>query len=179
MKGRIKDLMIGCNSKQILMVELDGDFRQIKDEIGEKDVEITVKPWRKKRSLDANALCWVLIGKLASALRLSTEEVYRDAIRQIGGACEIVCVQEAALPTLKRVWSARGLGWMAEEFPSKIPGCVNVRLFYGSSVYDTRQMSELIDAVIRACEDQGIPTITETEKTALVEAWGKGAKHDQ
>ena len=40
---------------------------------------------RKKRSLDANAYCWVLIGQLAARLRITPLEVYREAIRAIGG----------------------------------------------------------------------------------------------
>lgn len=46
---------------------------------------------------------------------------------------------------------------------SKIPGCINLRLFYGSSHYDTAQMSRLIDVVIKECEEQGIQTETKDE----------------
>ena len=44
-----------------------------------------LKEYRKKRSLDANAYCWVLIGQLAAKLRITPLEVYREAIRAIGG----------------------------------------------------------------------------------------------
>ena len=172
MKGRIKELLTGCNRKQILMLELDGDFRTDYDALNGADVEITVKRWREKRSLDANAYCWVLIGKLAEALRLPKGDIYKDAIRRIGGVSEIICIKTEALPKLRAIWEGKGSGWQVEEIPSKLPGCTNAVLYYGSSVYDTHQMSLLIDNLVQQCEDQGIPTITPNELERLKSQWG-------
>ena len=44
-----------------------------------------LKEFRKKRSLDANAYCWTLIGKLSAKLHITPTEVYIEAIRAIGG----------------------------------------------------------------------------------------------
>ena len=46
---------------------------------------LTIKVFRKKRSLDANAYAWVLIGKLADAMRLPPTIVYKNAIQNIAG----------------------------------------------------------------------------------------------
>ena len=64
--------------------------------------KLTVKlgKFKQKRSLDANAYCWVLIGKIAAKTNLPKEEVYRNAIKGIGGNYEIVCVQDKALESL-------------------------------------------------------------------------------
>lgn len=71
MKCRIVDFTADMISrKQRLTLALDGDFRGQYDNLKDKDLEITVKPWREKRSLDANAYCWVLINKLAEVLNL-------------------------------------------------------------------------------------------------------------
>ena len=48
---------------------------------------------KPRRSLDANAYAWALIDKLAAATNLSKVEVYREAIRDIGGVSEVVCVR--------------------------------------------------------------------------------------
>ena len=49
-----------------------------------KEYVVEVKQYRKKRSLDANAYCWVLIDKLAEKLNVSKTEVYRREIKEIG-----------------------------------------------------------------------------------------------
>ena len=60
---------------------------------------------------------------------------------------------------------------MTDVNPSKIEGCKNVTLYYGSSTYDTRQMSRLIDLVVQDCKEQGIETMTPFELDALKERW--------
>lgn len=141
--------------------------QQLVDEV-DKPYSLTVKPYRKKRSLDANAYCFVLIDKIAHAMRLTKEEVYREAIRNIGGNSEVVCVQDEAVDRLCQSWSRNGLGWLTETFPSKLEGCTNVRLYFGSSTYDTKQMSVLIDHVIQEAKSLGIETMTPAEIDEMI-----------
>lgn len=143
------------------------------DMIEGKTYEATVKEYRKKRSLDANAYCWTLIDKLADVMCLPKEEVYRRAIRQIGGVSDTVCVQNKAVETLCDRWHRNGLGWQTETFPSKIPGCTNVILYYGSSSYDRAQMQRLVQNIIDDCEAVGIPTKTPNEIANLISLWGE------
>lgn len=126
---------------------------------------------RKKRSLDANAYAWALIHKIAEAVRITPDEVYRRELKEIGGASEIVCVEERAVDRLRALWESKGLGWQTEAFPSKLAGCVNVRLCYGSSAFDTRQMSEFIDRLVMECKSLDIETLTERELSLLKEGW--------
>ena len=154
------------------MLELDEDFRKEYDELHDGDVDVTIKKFRRRRSLDANAYCWVLIDKLASVLGVPKETVYRDAIKQIGGVSEMVCVREIAFDTLKKAWESKGLGWMCDNVPSKLDGCVNAILYYGSSTYDTKQMSDLIDAIIQDCQAVGIETDTPEEIERIKSLWG-------
>lgn len=171
MKARIIDFAVGFNRKQRLTLELDGDFRGEYDQLKESDIAVTIKKYREKRSIDANAYCWVLIDKLSQATGLTKSEVYRQAIRDIGGVSETVCVQDRAVSNLCEGWEHNGLGWQADTFPSKIAGCSNVTLYYGSSTYDTAQMSRLIDHVVQDCKGVGIETMTPLELSRLLEAW--------
>ena len=171
MKAQIVDFSMTFAGKQRLTFELDGDFREQYDQLHETDVELTVKRFRQKRSLDANALAWVLIDKIAQRMRMSKVDVYRDHIRHIGGVSETVCVQDRAVDKLTDAWSKNGIGWQTEIFKSKIPGCTNVTLYYGSSTYDTAQMSALIDALVKTCEALGIETMPEEELKSLMEAY--------
>lgn len=171
MKARIADFSMTFTGKQRLTFELDGDFREQYDQLKDGDVELTVKRFRQKRSLDANALAWVTIDKIAQRMRLPKVEVYRDHIRHIGGVSETVCVQDRAVDKLTEAWSKNGIGWQAETFPSKIPGCTNVTLYYGSSTYDTAQMSALIDSLMQTCKTLGIETMPEEQLQSLMEAY--------
>lgn len=128
---------------------------------------------RKKRSLDANAYCWVLIDKIAAAVGTSKLEVYRSAIRDIGGNCDMVCIKQSAAETLCKAWQHNGLGWCTETIQSKLKGCVNVLLYYGSSVYDTNQMILLIDHLIQDAQALGIETLPPHDLERLKEDWSK------
>ena len=57
--------------------------------------------------------------------------------------------------------------------PSKLPGCTNVVLYYGSSTYDTAQMSRLIDMAVQACVEQGIETLPPEKLAGMMEEWGR------
>lgn len=137
-----------------------------------KTYKLTVKEHRERRSLDANAYCWVLLDKLAEKLSLPKTDVYRRFIREIGGNSETVCVVEKAADKLCDGWHHNGIGWQTERMTSKIDGCVNVILYYGSSTYDTKQMSRLIDMVVEECKEHGIETLTPMELDRLKDRWG-------
>ena len=171
MKAKIADFSMTFAGKQRLTFELDGDFRPQFDELKDHAVELTVKRFRQKRSLDANALAWVTIDKIAQRMRMAKVDVYRDHIRHIGGVSETVCVQDRAVDKLTEAWRKNGIGWQTETFPSKIPGCTNVTLYYGSSTYDTAQMSALIDSLMQTCKTLGIETMPEEELKSLMEAY--------
>lgn len=133
--------------------------------------DYTLAKERKKRSLDANGYAWVLIDKIAAVMRLSKEEVYRNTIRDIGGNSEIVCIPDKGVETLRRCWESNGLGWQMDTMPSKLPGCVNAVLYYGSSAYSSSQMSIMIDRLKQDAEALGIETIPPEKLRALLEAW--------
>ena len=126
---------------------------------------------KKKRSLDANAYAWVLIDKLAEFIRIPKEEIYRNAIRNIGGVSDVVCVRDDAVQKLRENWGKGHVGWQTEIFESKIPGCTNVTLYYGSSAYDVAQMTRLIDNLIQDCQALNIETRSAEEIRAMLEAW--------
>lgn len=176
MKGRLKDLYFGRDGESILSVAVREDVRELFDELKDFDVNVEVKKYRGRRSLDANAYAWVLIHKLAADLRLPPNEVYREHVRQIGGASDVVCVKETAFGGLKAVWESRGIGWQCERMDSKLDGCVNAVLWSGSSVFDTEQMSQLIDNIVQDCKALGIPTETPDEIENIKSRWANAPK---
>ena len=162
--------------KPTLTLEINerNDFENLVDEMRDKDkLSIEIKPFKARRSLDANAYAWVLIDKLAEKVNESKEAVYREYIKHIGGNSEIVCVKNNAVERLCEGWSRNGLGWQTETFPSKIEGCTNVILYYGSSVYDSAQISRLLDLIIYDCKEFGIPTETPNQIAEMKSRWGE------
>lgn len=178
---KVSGRIVGANidfktNKPMLMLEVNerNDFELIVDDLKDKDkLSIEIKPYRQRRSLDANAYSWVLIDKLAEKLNESKEAIYREYIKHIGGNSEIVCVKNNAVERLCSGWQRNGLGWQTDTFESKIEGCTNVILYYGSSVYDTAQMSRLLDLIIQDCKEQGIPTETPNQIAEMKARWGE------
>ncbi len=179
MKGRLYDLSIDVNTKkQKLVFEIDGDFRSQWNEYSGKDLEITVKQWKNKRSNNANAYMWELLGELAVIMKLPAEEIYRNAIKAVGIYKDFPPLPQREANTLKTAWRNLGIGWQAEQLDYDTDGQnVIVRCYYGSSVYNTKQMSRLLDFVLQDCWALGIPTRTPDEIAALKAAW-KGANID-
>ena len=171
MKARLGDLSVGIDGRQRLTIITDDDCRLIWDEFHDGDIRVDIKKWREKRSLSANAYCWVCIDKLAEKLNVGKTDIYRAAIREIGGVSTTVCVKDVAVDALVSAWQERGIGWIAEKHDSKLAGCTNLTLYYGSSVYDTKQMSQLIDRLIDECKEFGIETMPPAELAALKESW--------
>ena len=134
-----------------MVIELDDDFRQDFAALKDHDVRVEIKKWRKKRSLDANAYAWVLIDKIAQATGVPKTEVYRQAIREIGGVSDIVAVPDNAVDKFREGWSKQGIGWQTEILDSK-PGYKRIVVYYGSSTYDTKQMSALIDSLVQEAQ---------------------------
>ena len=138
----------------------------------DKLYDLEIKEHRKKRSLDANAYAWVLINKIADALRITPKEIYRQAIQNIGGNYEILPIKAEAAEHFKHVWEAQGLGWPCVDMgKSKLDGYRNLRAYYGSSTYDTRQMSQLIDNLVQDCRALDIEVKSEEEIASIMGAW--------
>lgn len=177
MKGEIRAFLYsGIKRKTLVEIELEGNECELLEKLQGKCIEAKFKIFRQKRSLNANAYAWTLINKLAEAMQQSDVEVYRKHIKEVG-VYRDVDIAEAAEKTLKTVWEAYGIGWLAErvDFAEK-SGFVTLRLFYGSSVYNTKQMSRFIDSIVQDCRAVGVETMTPQELENLTSLWAAERK---
>lgn len=138
-----------------------------------KTLTVEVKVKRKKRSHNANSYCWALCTELAKVLKTSKEDVYKQAIRSIG-AFTPVPVKETAVERYKAIWTAHGLGWVVEDMGKckNLHGYVTLACYHGSSVYDTKEMTALIDYLLEEAREQGIDVISEADEALLLDDWG-------
>ena len=134
------------------------------------EYEVTIKRKREHRSKDANAYMWILADKVADVIGSTKEEVYRSAIRRKGVFTD-VAVRTDAVRAIVKNWSDKGIGWFAESFDSSLKGCRRVRLYYGSSVYNTKEMSRLIDDIVEEAKGLNIETLTPDELARMKSTW--------
>lgn len=173
--GSISDVSVGFTDGRptlTLYINEKSSLKQCYDELHNAEkLSIEIKKYRKKRSLDANAYLWVLCGKLAEKIGCPKESVYRQHIIN-AGIYKVAEISENAADTLIKGWQMNGIGWIAERVDySLTDGFVLVNLYYGSSVYNTKQMSRLLDSIIEDCKEQGIQTATPNEIANMKSLW--------
>ena len=140
----------------------------------DKQYDIEIKKHRNKRSLDANAYCWVLCDMIAKELSkdgtiVTKDIVYKDAILQIGTFVpEIWEIKN--FERQKEMWEEKGLGFLVEEVAKK-NNCVKVHKYYGSSTYNTKEMSLLIEILIELAKSLNLETRPKEEVNSLLEVW--------
>lgn len=142
-------------------------------EMKPKKYSVEIKEHKERRSLDANAYFWVLLDKLAEKVNIPKTEIYRNYIREIGGVSETVCVKNEAVEKLCEGWGRNGIGWQTDTMPSKIEGCTNVILYYGSSTYSSEQMQRLTKLCVDDCKNVGIEVMTPNEIAKMLSLWGE------
>lgn len=127
--------------------------------LADKPLTVTVKEYRQKRSLSQNAYLWVLLDQLGQKVGLSKEDTYKAFVRDCG-VFEILPIRNEAVERFISNWSKNGIGWFTEDLgESKLQGYTRLIAYYGSSTYNTKEMTRLIDAVIEECKEQGIQTM--------------------
>lgn len=125
----------------------------------DKPLTITVKEFRKKRSLSQNSYLWVLLDEIAQKLDQSKEFIYKAFVRDYG-VFEVLPIKNEAVEDFKAKWGKQGLAWFTEELgESKLNGYTKVMAYYGSSTYNSKEMTRLIDAVVYECQQLGINTM--------------------
>lgn len=121
-----------------------------------------VKEYHEKRSLSANAYAWALINKIADALRKSKEDVYFQMLKDYGQSEFVSVRSDINVKGYFKHYEEYGTGHVGgKEF-------THYKVYKGSSEYDSREMSVLIDGIIQEAQQLGIETITPAEKERLL-----------
>lgn len=171
---RLKDYVVS------LSVRSTGDTLQnLFDELKDKEVDLTLKAHREKRSLDANAYYWTMLTKLADKLHISNQHCH-NALLASYGEVEMIDGQVVEIQIKE---SEKALHEVREASEHHLKPTSNIvfrdgelyrtyQMMKGSSQYDSKQMSRLINGLLDECREQGIPTITDEEAERMVQAYG-------
>lgn len=134
-------------------------------------IEVDITPKKRKRSLNANAYAWILCDRIASEVGITKEEVYRSHIREVG-VFEDIRITANAVPDFCKKWESIGVGWVTEVmYVNEHSDFAEVRAYYGSSTYDSKQMARLIDNIIHEAKQLGVETLTHDELERMKQAW--------
>lgn len=172
---KISGKIVGANidfktGKPTLTLEINerNDFEALVDEMRDKDkLSIEVKQYREKRSLNANAYAWKLIGEIADITRSSKEEVYLLMLKRYG--------QSEIISVLAHIPIDQYIKYCEEAGESSLNGKLfkHYKVYKGSSEFDTREMSILIDGIVSEAKDLGIQTETPNQIAEMKARWGE------
>lgn len=179
-KGILKDIARNWETgKFLLTFELVNDISAQIEGLKGIELSIITKPYRKKRSLDANAYYWQLISKLAETCGISKNRAHNLMIRRYGKMEEVdghliyVVVPDDDEGERKALESETyhikpttevKVGGDGTPFRTYI-------MLRGSSTYNTDEMSKLIDGLISECQEMGVETFPPQEIERMMQIY--------
>jgi len=126
-----------------------------------------LKPYKKKRSNNANSYLWVLINEIGNVLRKSKEEVYLQMLKDYGQSTIVSVLSDIDINGYFKYYEELAKATIKDkEF-------THYKIFKGSSEYNTEQMNILLTGVIEEAKQLNIETLTPEELQRLKE-WGSG-----
>lgn len=156
-------------SNNVLVIETESNI-----DIPDGDLDIEIKRYKEKRSLDANAYMWALLRKQALArnnrqMTVTNWDCYLESLKRYGQFTYIV-LKPKAVENFKKNWrECEELGEIT------INGEVGIQLkcYFGSSSYTTEEFSALLNGIIEDCKELGIDTATPDEVAHMIELFDK------
>lgn len=131
----------------------------------DRDKVFEIKEHKEKRSLNANAYAWTLITKIADALRTSKEECYLEMLKRYGQSEIVSVLSQIDVSGYFKYYEPLATATLqGKEF-------THYKIYKGSSEYDTREMSILIDGIVSEAKELGIDTIPPNEIERLKNMW--------
>lgn len=105
-----------------------------------------IKEKREKRSKDANALMWHCLSQMAKAISppIDKWDMYLMELKKYG-KFSYVLLDEKAVDSFKKLWRETEVVGEVDVNGRK---AVQLLCYYGSSTYNTKEMSVLLDGVI-------------------------------
>lgn len=133
-----------------------------------QELAIDVDKYRNKRSLNANKYFWKLCDMIARALGSDKDTVYILQLKKYGVWTDIDIVRDA-IPMLISKTSFRYVEELEDGYEPE--DMATVRCYWGSSHYDTAEMSHLINGTVQDAHELGISTLSDEEVKRLIQEW--------
>lgn len=176
--AKIKDIGFTLNGKLSITLETSGtDTNEVTELSKLEKLDVKIKKHREKRSLDANAYYWLLVGKIRKATGDSNNRIHNMMLDRYGeldrmpdGTLIPFCIRddidhlEFPYPHLKPTQKTLSKGGKLYRWYYQIKG---------SSEYNTAEMSHLIDGIVSECKEMDIETLPPEELERMMNAYAK------
>mgnify|MGYP004548612445 FL=1 len=136
-------------------------FRLDKDTV----YDVKIDKHREKRSLNANAYLWKLVTEIGNVLNKSKEEVYLQMLIDYGQSEMVSILSEIDVKGYFKYYKLAGTSILNGKELN------HYKIYKGSSEYDTKEMSILLNGVVQEAKNLGIKTKDDIELERLVEEW--------
>lgn len=123
---------------------------------------VDVSEYKKNRTLEQNALLWELLTQIDKTVNGTRDpwDWYVFAIKKTGAKTKVIYMNDDSLDELKQMCLDKNGNIRAVEPLGKIDDLYAYRIFYGSSKFNTKEMSLLIDNVLDIAQAVGIDRLT-------------------
>lgn len=175
-KARLIDIAKDWRSGKFrLTFELDSFLPNMIDAIRDCCLRLSVKKWKEKRSLDANAYMWVLLTKMAMLLETTPKELHDEMLYRYGipdededGYISIAVRSRVDISRIDGYWRL-----FKESYDGKWKYYLRLK---GTSELDKGEMSWFLKCVIEEAEDLGIETATPDQIREMEALWERNLK---
>lgn len=177
--GKIHSVAFTVDGKPLISFEINEGQEALKTAQKFKEcptITLKIAEYKAKRSLDANAYYWCLIGKLSKVLNISTSYCHNVMLRRYG-TLEMYDDKPVYL-MIQDTDEASRKADEAEKYHLKPTSHVRegkdgkmyrtYMMLKGSHEYDTSEMSTLISGIRSECIAVGIPVETPDEIANLL-----------
>lgn len=127
-----------------------------------EDIEVK----RKKRSSQSNKYFWELLQQLCEEMNIDVIQEYKKRVKELG-IFRYWEIDTKNVPTFTKMWEDKGIAWFVEKV-EEIGGKTCLNAYYGSSSYNSKQMSRLIDNLVQDCRSIGIKTLEDIEIEEMI-----------
>lgn len=176
--SKIKDIALTLEGKLTVTLEVSGIEVDELSKLSQVDkLDVDIKQHKDKRSLDANAYYWLLVGKIRKITGDSNNRIHNMMLDRYGelermpdGTLIPFCIRddinhlEFPYPNLKPTQKTLAKGDKLYRWYYQIKG---------SSEYNTAEMSHLIDGIVSECKEMGIETLPPEELERMMNAYAK------
>ena len=172
--GELKGIVRDWNTNQFNITFSVNENAVVNEVDKLKDCKLSIKAvkYRKKRSLDANALLWHCLGEIASSLQADKWDIYLQMLKRYG-KYTYICVKPNMVDAVKAQWRE-----------SEVIGEVNINgseaiqmlCYFGSSTYNTKDFSVLLEGVISEMKEMELETPLSEDMKRALEEWDKKMK---
>ena len=153
-----KNKTFSKDGKINLMFAIEPRYLSLAEGLKNEQYTLDIKKVSNKRSVKQNSMLWALINEICMVENgdtSSSEDLYLRLLEMSGAKSTFITIKKDAIDDFKSL--ARHIRIVDETLYKGVPYCT-VEVFYGSSTFNSKEMSQLIDTTLKDASEVGIET---------------------